>query len=400
MTFLNDKYCIVGVGETEYSKSSGRTTQSLAAEAVRRAAEDAGLDTREIDGLMCYHENDSVQPYVVATDLGMQLTLYMDTPGGGNATEALVAIAASAIESGLAKVVGIYRALNGRSGVRLGGTGGSYVSSRGGGTEAQFWLPFGLSSAPSSYAMFAQRHMYQYGTTNQQMGMVAINARRNASLNPKAVLRTPVTMADYEASRMIVEPFRIMDCALETDGACALIVTSADRAKSLKHSPIHISGAVARLCSPLARWLWAQEDPTDWPGRQAGQRVLDMAGVTRRDIDLVMLYDCFTITVIKEMEDYGFCGKGEGGPFVAEGHIGLDGDLPVNPNGGLLAEAYVNGSNNVVELVRQLRGEVDDGCRGKHTFDRTHCRQIRNAEIGLSAVGLPQGYASALVLRR
>ncbi len=400
MSFLNEKYCIVGVGETMYSRSSQRTTHSLAVEAVRRAAEDAGLEPREIDGLMCYHENDSVPPYFLAPELGMQLKFYMDTPGGGNAPEALVALAASAIAAGLANVVGIYRSLNGRSDVRLGGTGGSYVSSRRGGGEAQFWLPFGFSSAPATYALFARRHMHQFGTTSRQLGMVAVNARRNANLNPKAVMRGPLTLEDYYASRMVIEPFHVMDCCLETDGACALIVTSAERARSLKKPPVYITGAAARTCSPLVRWLWAQEDPTDWPGRLASQQAFQMAGATTRDIDVAMLYDCFTITVICELEDAGFCGKGEGGPFVEEGRIGLDGDLPVNPNGGLLCEAYANGTNNLAELVRQLRGDVDDGCQGKHTFDRTRCRQIRDAKVGLSMASLPQGYASALILRR
>ena len=350
---------------------------------------------------MCYHENDSVQPYFVATDLGMQLNTYMDTPGGGNAIEALVALAASSIEAGLAKVVGIYRSLNARSGIRIGGTGGGFTSVRKGGGEAQFWLPFGYSSAPATYALFARRHMHQYGTTSRQLGLVAVNARRNAGLKPKAVMRDPVTLEDYEESRMIVEPFHVTDCCLETDGASAIIVTSADRARSLRRRPVYVSGAAARVTSPLARWLWAQEDPTDWPGIQAGEQVFRTAGMSRGDVDVAMLYDCFTFTVIAEVESLGFCAKGEGGGFVEEGRISLDGELPVNPNGGLLSEAYVNGTNNVVELVRQLRGDVDDGCDdGNHTYDRTHCRQVKGAEVGLSAASLPMGYASALILRR
>ena len=394
MPFLDERFCIVGVGETAYSRNSGRTTHALAVEAVQRAAGDAGLATNEIDGLMCYHENDSVQPYFVATDLGAKLSYYMDTPGGGNATEALIGTAAAVIDAGLANVVGIYRSLNARSGLRIGGTGGGFTSARKGSGEAQFWLPFGHSSAPATYALFAHAHMHRYGTTKAQLGAVAVNARRNADLNPKAVLRGSLTLEDYFAARPVVDPFNVMDCCLETDGACALIVTSAERAKTLRQRPIYVSGVVGRACAPLARWLWAQEDPLDWPGREAGDRVFDMAGVTRRDIDVAAIYDCFSFTVINELENLGFCGKGEGGAFVEEGRIGLEGDLPLNLNGGLLAEAYANGMNNVVELVRQLRGTADDD-RGD-----SGSRQKPGAEIALSAASLPMGYASAMILRR
>ncbi|MBM3557684.1 MAG: acetyl-CoA acetyltransferase, partial [Alphaproteobacteria bacterium] len=226
MYALRDKYCLVGIGHTPYTKNSGTTVLNLAVEACLAAAEDAGMKAREIDGLVSYHFNDSVPAMAVATELGIPNAGYaVDISGGGNAANLVVLAAAAAIEAGLARNVLVYRAMNGRSGFRLGG--GREFLARG---PMQFTAPFGWITYPQALAMFCRRHMVKYGTKAEQLGAVALNARKNAALNPRAQQRQELTMAEYLAGRFVVEPFRLHDICLESDGACAVLVTSRDRA--------------------------------------------------------------------------------------------------------------------------------------------------------------------------
>src|SRR5712691_8254137 len=237
---LRDKYCIVGVGETEYSRHSGRTTRAMAVEAVRKAILDAGLKPSEVDGMMSYQNMDSTPGNWVAPDLGIRLNFYMDVLGGGSSTEALIGLAMGAIEAGMCRTVAIFRSMNGFSEVRIGGTGVRSAAPVRGQDLAQ--RPFGMTSAGQSFAFTFMRHMYDYGTTSEQVAHVKVAHSKHASQNPKALLKERVTVQDVLASRWIVKPLHLLDCCLETDNATALIVTSAERARDLKQKPVHVLG--------------------------------------------------------------------------------------------------------------------------------------------------------------
>jgi len=384
MWTLRDKYAIAGIGCTKYSADSGTTVLNLALEACRAALADAGLDVNEIDGVVSYHFGDSVPSMAVATGLGLPAARYaVEFSSGGNAANLIVQTAAAAIEAGLARNVLCYRAMNGRSGLRLGGS--RDLNSRG---ITQYTAPFGWITYPQAMAMWCRRHMIRYGTTSEQLGAVAVSCRRNAALNPRAMMREPITLADHQASRMIVEPFRLLDICLESDGACALLVTPAERARDLRRKPVYILGAAYGGGPNQGDDLF---DAIRWPEHAhnyAKYIAADLwagAGVGPRDIDVAEIYDCFTYSVIMQLEGFGFCKEGEGGAFVQAGNIDRDGEIPVNTHGGLLSEAYIHGLNHVVEAVEQLRGEAGP-------------RQVAGAELALTTAGA-MTCGSALVLR-
>lgn len=385
MWTLRDRYCIAGIGETAYTKASGRTVLDLASEACLKAAADAGLAPEAIDGIVSFHFNDSVPATAVATSLGIPAVRYaVDFAGGGNAANLIVLAAAAAIEAGLATSVLCYRAMNGRSGFRLGG--GRELSARG---VTQFTAPFGWVTYPQAMAMWCRRHMLAYGTTSEQLAAVAITCRANAALNERAMQRAPITLDDYLGSRMIVEPFRMLDICLESDGACAVLVTAAARARDLAQRPVYILGGAYGGGPNQGDDLF---DALRWPdhahnySRYIAADLWRSAGVGPGDVDVAEIYDCFTYSVLMQLEGFGFCGEGEGGPFVQGGRIARDGALPVNTHGGLLSEAYIHGLNHVLEAVRQLRGAAG-------------ARQVPGAEIAFTSAGA-MTCGSAMVLRR
>ena len=385
MWTLRDKYCIVGIGSTEFSKASGRTVLDLASSACQAALDDAGVSATEVDGIVSFHFGDSVPAIAVATQLGLPAARYaIDIAGGGNAANLIVLQAAAAIEAGLAETVLCYRAMNGRSGFRLGG--GRDMSAHG---ITQYTAPFGWITYPQAMAMWCRRHMIEYGTTAEQLGHVAVGTRANAVLNERAMQRQPMTMDEYMAARFIVEPFRLYDICLESDGACAVLVTRADRARDLRHRPVHIMGGAYGGGPNQGEDLF---DAMRWPdhshnyARYIAADLWGKAGVGPADVDVAEIYDCFTYSVLMQLEGLGFCKEGEGGPFVADGNIARDGPLPVNTHGGLLSEAYIHGFNHVIEAVSQLRGHAG-------------ARQVPDAEIALTTAGA-MTCGSALVLRR
>src|SRR6185436_11462471 len=242
---LRDRYAIVGVGETPYTRGSGRTTRALATLAVRNAIEDAGLGPRDVDGMLSYSfGNDSTSSMLVAGDLGIRLNFYMDVSGGGSSTEALVGIAIGVIEAGMCSTIAIFRAMNGYSQLRVGGTGRQAPVFRGGSLEAGI---HGMHSAGQSFAPTFMRHMYEYGTTSEQVAHVKVAHSNHASSNPRAYYKTRVTVEDVVNSRWITKPLHLLDCCVETDNGCAIIVTSADRARNLKHKPAWIMGVAGRV---------------------------------------------------------------------------------------------------------------------------------------------------------
>lgn len=404
---LRGKYAIVGVGETEYMRGSGCTTRTLGTRAVRAAIVDAGLKPGDIDGMLSYSNNDSTPATVIAGDLGIRLNFYMDVYGGGSSTEALVGIAIGVIEAGLCKTVAIFRAMNGYSQVRIGGTGGAGerapLSSAG-----LFGRAYGLMSAGQMFSQSFMRHMYDYGTTPEQVAMVKVIHSEHASNNPKAYYKQRVTVADVLNSRMIVKPLHLLDCCVETDNGTCIIVTGIDRARDCRARPAVIQSVVGR-CSKPRTDMHYQHGPISTTAGFYGKDILwPNAGVGPEDIDITGSYDAFTFTTMLQLEDYGFCKKGEGGDYVSNGTMRLGGRRPNNTSGGHLCEGYTHGLNMVIENVRQLRGEIDDSCplgsdgkrQHSHDYREGGCRQVKDPELTANLGWAGPQTGSAMVMAR
>jgi acetyl-CoA acetyltransferase len=405
--FLRDKYAIVGVGETGYMRGSGVTTRALGTRAVRNAIADAGLKPSDVDGLLSYQLfGDSTFSTFIAGDLGIRPNFYMDVVGGGSSTEALVGIAIGVIEAGLCRSVVIFRAMNGYSQTRIGGTGARAVE-----PVAGDWLhstAYGWFSAGQRFAPAFMRHMYDYGTRPEQVAMVKVIHSEHASSNPKAFYRKRVTVDEVLASRMVCKPLHLLDCCVETDNGTAIVVTSAERARHCRHPPVLIRAVVGRCNRPRPDMHY-QYGPISTTAGEYGRRILwPNAGVGPEEIDLTGSYDAFTFTTMLQLEDYGFCAKGEGGAYVSDGTMRLGGRRPNNTSGGHLCEGYTHGLNMVIENVRQLRHDADDSCpagddgRRRHTYDYREggCRQVRDCEISANLGWANPGTGSAMVMRR
>ena len=361
---------IVGIGRTEYSLASKRTTQAMAAEAARAALADAGLSSADVDGIATFGINDTALALTVARAIGVdELTWVMDLFGGGNTVVTMVAAAAAAVRTGACTTAVLYRSLNGRSAQRFGdaaGVLGTVVP------DAHFTMPQGYVLPPQFMAMWARRHQHLYGSTCEDLGRIAITQRAHASANPHAIAREPLTMETYLAGRWINEPLRVYDCAFEVDGAVALVVTSAERARDLAAPAVRVAETVD---SHGHGGSWDQwPDLTSMFSARVAARLLGRAGVGPGDIDVACIYDCFTYTVMAVMEDFGFFPKGEGGAFFGEGRATYGGDVVVNPHGGLLSEGYIHGLNTHYEAVLQLRGQAGE-------------RQVAGAEVALVTAG-------------
>ena len=401
---LRDKYCIVGVGETDYSRGSGRSTRALAVEAIRNAVADAGLTTKDIDGMLSYHGGDSTSSSVLAYDLGNQLNFYMDCSGGGSSTEALVGLAIGAIEAGMCETVAIFRAMNGYSQVRIGGTGRGAAPV----TSADLLRrPYGLASAVQTFAFSFTRHMMEYGVKSEDLAAIKVTHSNHASNNPKALMKHRVTVDDVMNSRWIVRPCaHLLDCCLETDNATCIIITSAERAKDMKNPPAYIRAVQGRGTKPGGDFHYQHAPITRVAGHYVGPRLFELADLTHDDIDVTGCYDAFTYTSLLQFEDYGFCKKGEGKDYVTSGITDLGGRRPNNTSGGHLCEGYTHGMNMVIENVRQLRGTVDDYCpdwqNGNHTYDYSEggCRQVPNVEITMNMGWANPATGSALIMRK
>ena len=404
---LRGKYAIVGVGETGYVRGSGTTTRTLATRAIRSALADAGLEAADVDGMLSYSYNDSTPSPTIAGDLGIRLNFHMDVYGGGSSTEALVGIAMGVIEAGMCNTVVIYRAMNGYSQMRIGGTGnrGAVEPLSG---DALFTRGYGLMSAGQMFCQSFMRHMYDYGTRPEQVATVKVIHSEHASNNPKAFYKKRVSVDDVLSSRMIVKPLHLLDCCVETDNGNALIVTRVDRAKDCRHTPAVIQSVVGRCCKPRADMHYQSGPISTGAGQYAKDILWPNAGLGPEDVDLTGSYDALTFTTMLQLEDYGFCKKGEGGDYVSSGDMRLGGRRPNNTSGGHLCEGYTHGVNMVIENVRQLRGEVDDFCpvgadgKRAHTYDYSEggCRQVRDAEISANLGWGTPGMGSAMVMAK
>jgi acetyl-CoA acetyltransferase len=301
-----------------------------------------------------------------------EVAWYANYFGGGNMCVSTLGTAAMVIQAGLAKNVVVFRAMNGRSAHRLGGTNTDSMFVPQG--EAQFTFPQGWMTYAQYIAMSARRHMVKYGTTSEDFGHVAVTCRAHAVKNDRAMMRTPMTLEDHQESRVIADPFHLYDICLETDGACALLVSSAEEARSLRHAPVYVLGcSMGGGHRPGFAFdgFWTSDDMADVYAKHIAPKLFEQAGLTPGDVGVASVYDCFTYSVIAQLEGFGFCEPGEGGAFVRDGNIGLGGTLPVNPNGGMLSEAYIHGLNGAVEMVSQIRGDSGE-------------RQVEGAEVALA----------------
>ena len=362
---ISGKYAIVGIGETAVGKLHGRSTMSLHLEAVAKALDDAGLQAQDVDGLLTNQPiHDPMRSYAlaVANAAGIKRNFLTDLALGGATPVAMAQNAAMAIEAGLCDTVVCVHARNQATSREL----PKRAQIRDG--YEDFDEPYGFLGAVANHAFIASRHMHNYGTTYEQLAAVAVSTRAHAVLNPTATMKKPMTIEDHLGSRWIAEPLRLFDCSLVSDGGGAYLVTSAERARDLKKPPIYILGMGQH--HPHASLVQADE-LTTLGGARSSRRAYSMAGLAPKDMDFAEVYDCFSITTLVTLEDYGFCAKGEGGSFVEDGRIGPGGEFPVNTHGGLLSHGHVEGMLHVTEAVKQLRREVEPE------------RQVADAELGI-----------------
>ncbi|HLG67638.1 MAG TPA: hypothetical protein VKV36_07195 [Acidimicrobiales bacterium] len=403
---LKDRTAIVGVGATPYYKrgqSLPQTQLSMACTAIKLALEDAGLGVADLDGFAIY--SNSCDPAQVAAALGVpEVRFAASLTSGGGGSAGSIGLASAAIVSGMAEVCVSLMTLQ-QATRRLGGTavGGRSMYGGGGGSanpyggggippETAFTSNSGLISPGHSFSVLTQRHMYLYGTTREHLAEIAISQRNNAIRRPTSIQKTPLTIDDYFNARMISDPLCLFDYTLETDGAVAVVTTSAERARDLRQPPVYV---MASAHGGLGRWGPAIfsyfQQPDEYFAssghRPVAKRLYEMAGIGPADVDVALLYDHFSPMVLMQIEDYGFCGIGEGGPFVAEGNIRWPGGtIPVNTHGGHLSEAYIIGMTHVREAVEQLRGVA--------------VNQVEGAEIALVSGGPASLPVSGTLLRR
>ncbi|MER7556308.1 lipid-transfer protein [Nocardioides sp. NPDC126508] len=356
---LSKKAAIVGIGATEFSKDSGRSELQLSVEATRNALQDAGLTPADVDGLTTF-TMDTSSEIALARELGLgDLRFFSRINYGGGAACATIQQAAMAVATGVADVVVAYRGFNERSGQRFGQVqpwAAQQVNTNG--IDNSWTYPLGLSTPAATVALQARRYMHDYGVTSADFGAVAVADRRHAATNPAAFFHgKPITLEDHQASRMIADPLHLLDCCQESDGAVAIVVTSPERARDLPNPPVTIAAAAQGSAADQYVMTSYYRDEIGIP--EMGVVAKDLwrqSGLTPADIDTAVLYDHFTPYVLMQLEELGFCGRGEAKDFVRDGAIELGGRLPINTHGGQLGEAYLHGMNGIAEGVRQVRG--------------------------------------------
>jgi acetyl-CoA acetyltransferase len=369
---VNGDTIVAGIGQTEFSKDSGRSELQLAAEAARAAIVDAGLTPADIDGMVTFTIDTSGELDLMRA-LGMREVRYWSrTPYGGAGANTTMQHAAMAVASGVANAVLVYRAFNERSGRRFGQPPPPQRV-----RTLDWYSTFGIRTPAQMYSLWFRRYMDEFGVTNEDFGRYTVVARRHAATNPNAwFYERPITLDDHQQSRWICEPvLRLLDCCQESDGGVALVVTRADRADDLPHAAVRIEAAAdAHLGNGGVMYNYYHPDLAVFPEAEfLGRQLWERSGLGPDDIDVAMLYENFSPIVFYQLEAFGFCKRGEAKDFIADGNIDLDGVLPVNTNGGLLGEAYIHGLNNILEGVRQVRG--------------TAANQVANVDHVLVAAG-------------
>lgn len=360
MSSLSGSTAIVGIGATEFSKESGRSELQLGCEAVTAAIADAGLKPSDVDGLVTFTAESSSEIHI-ARNVGIgELTFFSRVGYGGGAAAGTVAHAAAAIHAGLADVVVCWRSFNERSGERYGLGQANRPMDTNADRAAYSWMtPFGLSTPAQWVAMFAQRYMHEYGATSEDFGRISVIDRARAATNPKAhFYGRPITLEEHQASRWIAEPLHLLDCCQETDGGQALVLVSAERAKDLPNKPAYVVGAAQGSGEDQHMMTsYYRESISGIPEMGlVGDQLWRQSGLTAQDMDAAILYDHFTPFVLSQLEELGFCGRGEAADFIKSGALELDGAVPLNTHGGQLGEAYLHGMNGIAEAVRLVRG--------------------------------------------
>lgn len=379
---------IVGVGETDYAWKDPRPPAALALDAIRRALDDAGLAASEVDGFVTEEFTLAHKAPVdeIAQRLGVRDRAFSAHAGiAGSGTVGAAALARLAIDAGLASVVVSYYAIN----LSVRGAGGAYAVHAEDPAKAGFEMPFGFYGQPVYFAAAATRYAYEYGLTPEQLGSVAVAAREHALLTPNALRQEPLSMADYLDNPLVADPLRKLDCCLVNDGGIAFVMTSAERARDLPQRPVLVAGAgFGSKPVTQAQYFSQSANLLSTAASISGPRAFRDAGLTPADVDVAEIYDCFTISMLLQLEDLGFAAKGDGAALAASGALAPGGSLPVNTHGGLLSQSYLVGGNHVVEAVRQLRGQ-----RGP--------AQVEGAEVALVAgLGAPEHATLLLTVDR
>lgn len=360
MRTLNRSAALTGAAELGYQRGvSEFSTLSLQLQAGLAAARDAGVAPSEIDGVIAMSSGSALAEDFVQAFGIRDLRFSAMVPMGGASPVAALQLAAAVIQAGICRHVLLPTGRDGRGGDATTRIAQLQVF-RG---VAEFEMPLGAFSAPQLYAAMARRHMHEYGTLSTDFAEIAVAMRHHATTQPNALLRKPITIEDHQNSRMIADPFRLLDCCIDNAGAAAVLVSAPDVARDLARPPVWLAGAAeGHPDSPLS--ITQRPDLTRLGAAKAADRAFAMAGIGRADIDVACIYDCFTYVVLCQLEDLGFCAKGEGGPFVRGGALKVGGRLPVNPHGGAMSQAHMVGMNHIVEMVRQLRGEAANQVAG------------------------------------
>ncbi len=364
MESLSGKTAIVGVAESDQiGRVPDKPAIMLHAEAARSALAEAGLTKDDVDGLF----TAGISTLELGEYLGIEPKVTDTTAVGGSSFVIHIAHAATAIATGRCEVALVTHGESGRSRVGMPG----YPSSRDS-LRNQFEAPFGLPQPVGAYAMACSRHMYEYGTTKEQLAEIAVATRKWAMLNPKAMMRDSITIEDVLNSRPIAWPFNLLDCCLVTDAGGAYVMTSMERARDLKQTPIAVLGVGEGHDHAMISQM---PSLTAFAARHSGRRAFEMAGVKHADLDLAMIYDSFTYTVLLSLEELGFCAKGEGGAFVSGQRTAPGGDFPMNTNGGGLSYNHpgMYGMFAIIEAVRQLR----------HDYQDQGIRQVKDAKLAV-----------------
>ncbi len=383
---INGRVAIVGIGETAYTKASGRTAREIGAEAAAAAIADAGLEPQDVDGITISGAFADFDADAFHETFGTDHDLWVHTRGGGMTWAGTAPyLAAKAIEAGEASVVlNVFPvAWATQRGEMTAGPGETHAAQP---LKQNLEVPMGWFPQPVYFGTIMRRHSFEYGTTPEQYGAVALAARRHANLNPAAVMHgRPMTMDDYLASEVLADPLRLFDCCLISDGGGAFVTTSIERARDLPSQLAIVRGVSEGVVHAGGNWS-QQGDFTATPQVFAAPPAFAMAGLTPADVDVLNVYDPFTVVSIMQIEDMGFCAKGEGGAFVEGDALHHDtGRLPFNTHGGLLSQAYVLGIAHVIECVKQLRGTAPN--------------QVADCEVAVYG-GYTGGTASTLVLTK
>lgn len=378
MGFQGREVAIVGIGNTEYSKNSGRSELQLAAECSLSALQDAGINPADVDGMITFTIDNSDETGLTRC-LGVRdLAFTSRVPGGGAGSVATLQHAAAVVASGVAEIVVIWRAMNERSQYRFGQAQTASSGTTGiGASSLMSSIPYGAQTAASWAALSSKPYMEKYGVTNRDLGLVSVLQREYAAKNPDAwFYEKPITLDDHQNSRWVIPPIlRLLDCCQESDGGVALVVTTMERARDLKQKPVRIVGATSSL--PYNNEIitnFFRDDLLEMAeAKGAADRLYAQTGLSAADIDVAMFYDAFTPKVLMQIEAFGFCGEGEAKDLLADGFGRIDSSCPFNTNGGLIGEAYVHGMNSLIEMVRQLRG--------------TSVNQVAEAKLAIATSG-------------